>query len=91
MDWGNSKALERESKKEWPAWVKGIYLTDGHHVSDSSGPFSGLGGGAVFRNPFRSWGLSGLWLLRIELADTAEEKCFLQFLPEHLICSAKVF
>lgn len=62
VDWGNSKALERESKKEWPAWVKGIYLTDGHHISDSSGPFSGLGGGGdSVPQPFSQLGL--VWAL----------------------------
>ena len=67
------------------------HLMDGLHVSDSSVNHSvGLEGGRLCI-PSCSWGLSGLWLLRIELADSAEENHLLQFLTAQLICSAKVF
>jgi hypothetical protein len=50
------------------------FLMDGHHFSDSStGHLVGSEGGSVL-HPFRSWGLSGNWLLRIEPVDTAEKK-----------------
>ena len=64
---------------------------DRHRGLDSSVDHSaGLEGGSV-PHPFLQLGLSGLWLLRIGLADTAEETRFLQVLTVQLICSTKGF
>lgn len=49
--------LWRDSRQEWLAWVKGIYLTDGHHIPDSSvDHLVGSEGGCVL-HPFLQLGL----------------------------------